>query len=391
MFYQDKNCDHLEVILKTVERCNLNCSYCYFFHGGDQSYKENPSLISKDTLQATTDFLAQGCRDLALKRINLNLHGGEPMLQRKQDFDDMCTLFRSTLDPLTDLTLTLQTNGTLISSEWIELFEKHRVKVSVSCDGPEAYHDKFRVDHKGRGSHAKMVEGIQKLNDAKSRGIIEQIGILCVIDPSREPQTIYSHFRNDLKITFMDFLLPDMTHDSFTGNPEAYGHFLCKLFDAWTEEDNPQVFVRILAKALKHLTMSKMSFNSLQKTEAHYREFTISSNGKLGSVDTLRAVSPRWMWAEESVGSISLKDYLGTPILENLQKALQVLPEQCHQCCWKNVCRGGYMVHRFSKKNAFNNPTIYCQSIKIFYSHVAKYLINNNYPLNDLTQLLCTV
>ena len=38
----DSPVQFVEVILKTAERCNLNCSYCYFFHGGDDSYKKHP-------------------------------------------------------------------------------------------------------------------------------------------------------------------------------------------------------------------------------------------------------------------------------------------------------------------------------------------------------------
>jgi uncharacterized protein len=38
------------IILKTVERCNLNCKYCYFFNGGDESYKKHPAFISKNVI-----------------------------------------------------------------------------------------------------------------------------------------------------------------------------------------------------------------------------------------------------------------------------------------------------------------------------------------------------
>lgn len=202
--------DHLEIILKTVERCNLNCSYCYFFQGGDESYKKNPPFISQDTWMAVAEFIAQGCQDLSIKKINLNLHGGEPMLQKTRHFDEMCTHFRKILDPLVELNLLMQTNATLINDAWIDLFGKHRVSIGVSCDGPEEYHNRFRIDHKGVGSHTKVVEGINQLNNAVAKGIINSIGVLCVIDPSRNPKKIYEHFRKDLQINSMDFLLPDL-------------------------------------------------------------------------------------------------------------------------------------------------------------------------------------
>lgn len=34
------------VILKTVERCNINCTYCYYFNSKDQSYLNRKPYIS---------------------------------------------------------------------------------------------------------------------------------------------------------------------------------------------------------------------------------------------------------------------------------------------------------------------------------------------------------
>jgi|HubBroStandDraft_2_1064218.scaffolds.fasta_scaffold74821_2 uncharacterized protein len=71
----------LDVILKTVERCNIACKYCYFFFGGDTSYEQHPPYISRDTLQAVANFLKVGVTDLAIPRLKINFHGGEPMMQ----------------------------------------------------------------------------------------------------------------------------------------------------------------------------------------------------------------------------------------------------------------------------------------------------------------------
>jgi len=34
-------------------------------------------------------------------------------------------------------------------------------------------------------------------------------------------------------VKYMDFLLPDLTHETFKGRAADYGDFLCELFDEW--------------------------------------------------------------------------------------------------------------------------------------------------------------
>src|SRR3546814_5493668 len=35
--------DALQVVYKVAERCNINCSYCYYFHMGDETPLERPA------------------------------------------------------------------------------------------------------------------------------------------------------------------------------------------------------------------------------------------------------------------------------------------------------------------------------------------------------------
>ena len=35
------------VVLKVAAPCNLNCSYCYVYHGADQTYRSRPPLFSE--------------------------------------------------------------------------------------------------------------------------------------------------------------------------------------------------------------------------------------------------------------------------------------------------------------------------------------------------------
>lgn len=155
----------LVLILKTAERCNLNCKYCYFFNGGDQSYKKHPPLISKGVVNQLVKFLSEGIQDLGIEHILVVFHGGEPLLQPIAQFTEMCFLLQSHLSPLTSIDFKVQTNATLISEKWIDAFSQFRVSVGVSLDGPKEYNDIDRIDHRNRGSYDAVRKGIHLLQE----------------------------------------------------------------------------------------------------------------------------------------------------------------------------------------------------------------------------------
>ncbi len=48
------------VILKTIERCNINCTYCYYFNKADQSWRNRKPHISMEMIDKFNDLISQG-------------------------------------------------------------------------------------------------------------------------------------------------------------------------------------------------------------------------------------------------------------------------------------------------------------------------------------------
>ncbi|MBX7066451.1 MAG: radical SAM protein [Parachlamydiales bacterium] len=353
---------HLEVILKTVERCNLNCSYCYFFNGSDSSYKKHPPFIRWDVIENTVRFLNQACTDFPLEKIVIDIHGGEPLLQKKSDFDAMCSYFRCH-----KLKLKLQTNGTLISPEWIDLFEKHQISIGVSIDGDQKAHDKFRIDHRGKGSYSAVKKGIDLLKENRQL----QWGILCVINPAHSAKNLLSHFVDELGVKGMDFLLPDYTHDGFLGQShkaEDFGRFLTELFYAWLERDDPEIKIRILESTIRVFLGKSHVMMGLSKAK-EAAAITISSNGDISPHDALRTSVPESM-SLGNVSHMSLKQFLHLPQIISLQESIDQIPSGCNSCRWKGVCGGGFANNRFKRGTGFDHPSIYCSGLKAWYQEI---------------------
>ena len=138
--------------------------------------------------------------------------------------------------------LHLQTNALLLSERVIQTCAKHDVGISISLDGPREVHDKSRVDHRGRGSHDKVLTGIQKLV-RHPNGARLFTGLLAVIDVRSDPVEVYK-FLKSTGAPSIDFLYRDGNHDvlppgKMTAHSIEYGDWMGRLLDYYLEDKTP--------------------------------------------------------------------------------------------------------------------------------------------------------
>lgn len=370
------------VILKVIETCNINCTYCYFFNGIDDSYTLHPGKISLDTIQNIADYFRQACLENEIKILRIDFHGGEPLLAKPKFLSKVCDIFIKELGEITTLQFTLQTNAMLINEEWIDIFNKYTINIGISIDGPKEYHDKYRVDHQGKGTYDQTKLKIDLLRKYyQEKKINFGIGVLSVINPEFSAKKLYRHLVDDLKFNSIDFLLPDNTWDSTKKenfSSESYGTFLCDLFDEWIKDNNPKIYIRIFDTIISQLL----------KTSTHYHDFggwlndfllvTISSDGQLSPDDTYRSANPKLMNTGLSVRNSVFDDFLNHPSVLSLYEASYQLPKACEGCLWQNTCKGGSLLHRYSELEGFANHSVYCEALKMIYEKVSNFLTTLN-------------
>jgi uncharacterized protein len=365
----------IEVIVKISERCNIACSYCYFFYGSDTSYLQHPARISYEIIDQLGSYLAEGATALGLDKVCIDFHGGEPLLVGKAKFSAFCDSLRLSLEPQVEVELRCQTNGMLIDSEWIDVFAKHRVHIGLSLDGPAEYHDQHRRGFDGKATYTQVVRGLSFLRAAVADSTLDSFGVLCVIQPDRSARTIYRHFVDDLGIRMMDFLLPDNTHDSTDAFDVAgYGVFLRDLLAAWAEDADMGVRVRILESVFALLVGGESRMMGFRRNNHHV--ITVSSSGTIGPDDTLRSCGSEFMATGFDIRTSRLSDYLSSAPHRNAECAMVTLPNACSECAWQGICGGGALVNRFRSTNGFNNPSVYCSALKDLYVSTARYLMH---------------
>jgi uncharacterized protein len=68
------------LVVKVASRCNLNCTYCYMYNMGDDSYKSQPKFMTQTIVEAMLLRVKNHCIDNDLKEFLIIFHGGEPLL-----------------------------------------------------------------------------------------------------------------------------------------------------------------------------------------------------------------------------------------------------------------------------------------------------------------------
>ena len=361
------------LVVKVVERCNLNCSYCYMYNHSDQSYLSRPPFMSEGTFRKLIERVKAYCSRRQGHKIALTFHGGEPMLMGPEAFERFAEIATENLGPYL-AGLSLQTNGTLVTDRWIEALHRHGVSVGVSIDGPAIIHDQVRVDHAGRGSHHRVVKGLLQLHEANLAA-----RVLCVVNPACSGLEAYRHFRS-LGIKQMDFLLPDASHDSkpilYGGyGPAPVADYLIPVFDAWMAEDDPAVSIRIFEDLIKGVLGGSPITDCIGNPLAAY--LVIDTDGAIQLNDALKVCDEGVSESGLNVFEHGFDDvHLGSPLFRQVVLDGVPLSRTCQACPERDVCAGGYLPHRYSRSNGFNNASIWCRDLLKLIGHIRYYVEN---------------
>lgn len=165
-----------EITFQVTSGCNLRCSYCYEHHKGQQHMSLD---TAKDICNLILDMFEHPDRDSDFinensKAVVLTFIGGEPLLEAAL-IEKICDywfdeVYRRRL-PLAPFTrISFATNGLLwFTPDAQHLIRKYhsQMSVTVSIDGVQELHDRFRVDENGKGSFSAAFRAFQ---DGKQYG-----------------------------------------------------------------------------------------------------------------------------------------------------------------------------------------------------------------------------
>lgn len=357
-------------IVKVASRCNLDCTYCYEYNMGDDTWRSMPKFISPELVDVLADRIAEHTSAYDLNDIYINLHGGEPLLYGLKRTEALIERVNAALDDRR-IHWGIQTNGVLLNSEWVQLFDRFGFHLGLSIDGPADVNDRWRIDHKGNGSFEAVMRGFEHLKSEAGRRIFA--GCLSVVDPESDPIAVYNTVLS-LNAPAIDFLLPHGNWSNLpptkAADPEGltpFADWLIPIFDQWFENDSANVQIRTFEEIIEHLAggPGRLETVGLQPVNL----IVVAVNGDIEGVDTLKSI-PGEHVMDLNIMRGRFEDVLDHPKFALRQSGLHQLCDECRACPLVNTCGGGYLPHRWSDEAGYDNPSVFCSDLTRLIRHI---------------------
>lgn len=356
-------------ILKVAARCNLACPYCYVYEGPDQSWRDRPKFMSDETARKTFMRIAEHVSEKSLESVVVTFHGGEPLLAGTDRFR---RYLESALELIpVEVEFSVQTNGTLLSKAFLDLFSNYNVKIGLSIDGDRQANDRYRKFKNGRSSFSRVTSAID-LIDSKPEWRRLLTGYLAVVDLENDPKELFD-FMSGIDTRGFDVLLPDCNHDAPPHRPDsdtdktAYGRWMAALFDVWLSSGT-DIEVCYIEEIMA------MLFGQPSTREHIGSQFAdliiIESDGDIEGVDTLKMVSREATRLGLNVNENAFSEALLHESVACRLVGYGALCEECRSCKFLDFCGGGYLPHRYKEETGFLNPSVYCKDIQYLISHI---------------------
>ena len=352
-----------EFVMKIAARCNLNCTYCYEYSHGDETWRLAAKFMSPEVYTLATARIIEHATTHRLTDVFLGLHGGEPLLIGANRLEAMLSSLVEQFSK-TDVRahFSIQTNATLISEDIAKILSTYDVQVGISLDGDRPTNDKFRVDHRGKGSFDRVMRGIEILREHAPQQLN---GILSVIDVDSDPLETFDTIAAT-GVENCDFLLPHYNWDRpFPGVDQTkaiYGEWLSAIWGSWLGGRHSHMRIRFLDNIVARLIGHPGIYE--QMTENAAQLIVINTNGFIEGVDTLKSTASGAQITDIHLSDNSIDEVLAHPVMTMRSDWNRSLPTGCQECQIKNICTGGYLPHRYSTAREFDNPSIFCRDLK---------------------------
>jgi uncharacterized protein len=345
--------------------CNLDCHYCYYLKK-EHLYPDGESFRMPDEI--LEEYIVQHIDASPETAIRFSWHGGEPTVLGLDYFRKIVALQRKHRPPNRRIANGIQTNGILLDEDWCRFLASEGFAVGLSLDGPRKMHDRFRVTKDQKPTHEQTMRGYRLLQEHRV-----YTDILCVVNAHnvRFPLQVYRFFKqiNAQYITFLPMVEPQpdakggVSHISVPS--EAWGTFLCTIFDEWRDQDIGEVKVQIFEEAARTAFNQEHSLCIFRPTCGDIP--VVEHNGDFYSCD-------HFVDVEHCLGNIKeipLVELLESPAQRAFGEAkLDALPRYCQECEVRAMCNGECPKNRFLKTPDGEPGLNYlCAGYKRFFTH----------------------
>lgn len=338
--------------------CNLRCAYCFYL----AKKSLYPQTARPRMSDAVLERMIGSYMATDQPTYSFGWQGGEPTLMGAAFFRRVTELQQAYGRAGALVANGLQTNATLIDDELAEHLARYRFLVGVSLDGPQPRHDLHRLTADGRGSHARVLQGLETLRRAR---VEYNVLVLVNRDNAQRPAEIYRYLL-DLGVTFHQYI-PCVELDQ-EGRLEPYsvdgalwGDFLLGILDEWVKGDVRRVSVRQFDSVLTMLVDGTPNVCHMGADCRQY--FVVEHNGDVYPCDFF--VEPGLRLG--NIMSDGWDDLAASPKFRQFGQQKSRWNESCSSCPFVRLCAGDCLKHRLYADGDPSHLSLLCDGWKRFY------------------------
>lgn len=351
----------LSLLIKPASSlCNLRCKYCF--------YEDEALNRTQHSMGIMQEALADTLIEQAFEAIDPDglitfaFQGGEPTLAGLPFFQHFTEKVGECRPAGVKVNFSIQTNGILLNDDWAKFFRESGFLVGISIDGFRDAHESHRVDSKGCGTWKKVLAVKTLLEKHKV-----DYNALCVVtrQGASHPEKVYNTlkqlgFRYIQFIACLDPIGHERGREPWSLTPDAYGRFLCGVFDLWYQdwytgnyhsirlfEDYVHVLLGDGASACS--TCGKCgSYLVIEGDGSGYPcDFYVLDDWKIGSLPQ--------MTIAQMANSAKASEFLHWGIEK---------PVECSNCIYARLCNGGCKNDWYEDQTGIHN--YFCSAFRTF-------------------------
>ena len=335
------NNHEITLIVKPTHRCNLHCPYCY-----DRINRKFDTFMDLSTVDQLVAVFKDSLRTWIW-------HGGEPLLAPLEFYyaANERIMGGTALNELS-----MQTNGTLITQDVIDMFKQFNIRPGFSFDG---IYNEFT-----RKSTAQIMLGKLQLD---KNGI--QSGPIMLLTPDNIDNIIaeYEYFKRlnfDVQMNIIFSVIGN--EDAQIIPPEHLAKKICEFFDYWMNDLQKPAQSKLCETYLYRLMNGGHSFCSDQDCVGKW--FGVHPDG------TLMPCGNDWQ-EDMTFGNIheytSVEEIMEHPNFVRFKAETRELLDSCKECPFFYACHGGCYATAYNTYGNCKKPNKeHCIATKIIFTHI---------------------
>ena len=345
----------LTIIIKGTNGCNLACSYCSL------GEKKNFKYIEEESMKSLMIFACNLAKYRKEKKINFILHGGEPTLISPEIYDVCISFIKKKYSEL-DITISMQTNGLVLTDKFLQIIKKYDINVGVSIDGSEKIHNSERKMIDGKDSFTMVAGNIEKM-------LAENVQVSCLmvltknaLEHDLEYLRYFAERDIHLKINPLLNYGETICHPELVLNQGDYAKYLVKIYEEIIQKNidiNVSPIDKIISGIIHDQPIRECSFDG--QCNKHFLCIDYKGDifpcGKFSDIEKM------------CIGNIS--DTTFNEIEYYLQKNICIrrnekIPIKCKQCQYLDMCNGGCSAEAMIEGKYFDAPVLCDDYVQLF-------------------------